>query len=606
MALGHVAALAALAQNQNDEDPLRQLRPAHPRLVLPDSDLERLRNTARDNPLGRRVYLDLERESERLLSAPTVEYKLTGTRLLPAVARIADRITTLSLMYRLTGRDPYLRRAAAELRATAAFRDWNPAHFTETAQLTWAVALGHDWLYNGLTPEDRAAFRTAILTKGLEPSLPIYQHEGNWPKDHYNATIICNAGMGIGALAIAGEPDADPSVNDKCRAILRYVLDSVPRGIATYGTEGSWPEGLDYWNAVSLHSCLLFGSLLTALGNDYGLSSSHGIDRAGRFRIHTTGPFGKVFNFGDAAEDAGLAPEMFWYARRFANPVYAWSEQKALERTSRPAAWDLVWMTREAKSPQQPPAWPLDAIFRGVDVACMRSSWEDPAALYVAAKGGDNKAQHAHLDLGSFILDAGGVRWACDLGPDDYELPGYFGRGRWSYYRTRTEAHNTLSIDGENQDPRAEARITRQEVSPDLTWISIDLSRAHPGKVRQWTRRVGMAQRQAVLIEDSLRSDQLIEVIWGMMTDADITLNGQTALLKKNGWNLAAEIRSPRRAVFDIAPVRSAPGQASNNGYRKLIVRLGDKVTDLDLSIQFAPFKDGQPRPKLVTQSFPA
>jgi hypothetical protein len=614
LAAGHLAALAALAQNQNDDDPLRQLRPAHPRLILLDSDLERLRNTARDNPLGRRVYLDLERECERLLTIPPSEYKLTGTRLLPVVERVIDRVTTLALMYRLTVREPYLRRAVAELRAAATFKDWNPAHFTETAQLTWTVALGYDWLYNALTPDERAILRSAILTKGLDPSLPIYQREGGWPKDHYNATMTCNAGMGIGALALAGEKDPDPPispsaaapVNDKCRTILRYVLDSMPRGISTYGTEGSWPEGLDYWNAVSLDSCLLFGSLLTAVGNDYGLSSSHGVDRAGRFRIHATGPFGKVFNFGDSSDDAGMAPEMFWYARRFANPVYAWAEQKAVERTNHPSPWDLVWVTREPKSPQQPPAWPLDALFRGVDVACMRSSWEDPAALYVAAKGGDNKAQHAHLDLGSFILDAGGVRWAADLGPDDYELPGYFGRARWSYYRTRTEAHNTLSIDGENQDLRAEARITRQEPSPDFTWIAIDLARAHPGKIRQWTRRIGVAQRQAVLIEDSLRSDQMVEVIWGMMTDAEITLNGQTALLKKNGWNLAAEIRYPRRAVFDIAPVRTVPGQTPNTGFRKLIVRLGDRVTDLDLSIQLAPFKDGQPRPKLVTQSFPA
>ena len=33
-------------------------------------------------------------------------------------------------MYRITQRDPYLRRAVAELRAAANFRDWNPAVFT--------------------------------------------------------------------------------------------------------------------------------------------------------------------------------------------------------------------------------------------------------------------------------------------------------------------------------------------------------------------------------------------------------------------------------------------------------------------------------------------
>jgi hypothetical protein len=135
--------------------------------------------------------------------------------------------------------------------------------------------------------------------------------------------------------------------------------------------------------------------------------------------------------------------------------------------------------------------------------------------------------------------------------------------------------------------------------------VQIDLSRANGNKVKQWTRRIGIAQRQAVLIGDSLHSDQPVEIIWGMMTDAEISVSGQTAMLRKNGWNLAAEIRTPRHAVFDIAPLRSAPPQAQNPGFHKLIVRLGDKSTELDLNIVLTPYKDGQAKPKIATQ-FPA
>ena len=155
------------------------------------------------------------------------------------------------------------------------------------------------------------------------------------------------------------------------------------------------------------------------------------------------------------------------------------------------------------------------------------------------------------------------------------------------------------------QDTRAEARITRQEFAPDFSWVQIDLSRANAGKVKQWTRRFALAQRQAVLIGDTVRSDQPVEVIWGMMTDADIAVSGQTATLKKNGWILAAEIRSPRHAVFDVAPLRSAPPQTPNPGFHKLIVRLGDKVTELDLNIVLTPYRDGQTKPKIAAQ-FPA
>ena len=101
--------------------------------------------------------------------------------------------------------------------------------------------------------------------------------------------------------------------------------------------------------------------------------------------------------------------------------------------------------------------WPRDAVFRGTDTAFFRSAWDDPGAVYVGFRGGDNKANHSHLDLGNFVLDALGERWALDLGPDNYNLPGYFGKQRWTYYRLRTESHNTLTLDGANQVVSARA-----------------------------------------------------------------------------------------------------------------------------------------------------
>ena len=96
-----------------------------------------------------------------------------------------------------------------------------------------------------------------------------------------------------------------------------------------------------------------------------------------------TGPTGKVFNFADSGEDAGLSPEMFWLAKRFSNADYRLERAERRSNAVAPDAYDLAWFDRDAKSPQQPPAWPLDAIFRGVDIACFRSAWDDPNALYL-------------------------------------------------------------------------------------------------------------------------------------------------------------------------------------------------------------------------------
>ena len=572
-----------------DNDPLRQLRPTHPRLVLLDSDLEKVRIATRENALARRIYGDLEKECDRLLSTPPVDYRISGNRLQTQTRRALDRITTLALMYRVAGRDPWLRRAIMELNACAAFKDWNPTRFVDTAEMTHAFAIGYDWLFNVLTPDERTWIREALISKGLDPSLPYYQQKTWWTREHFNWNIVCNTAMTMGALAVADE------ARDKAGEIIRAALESVPHGLNTYGTDGGWPEGPAFGEYATRYACLLFASLDSALSNDYGLSGFHGFDRAGRVRVYSISPANRIFSFADGPDDPGLAPEMFWMARRFNNPVYAWSEQKQLERNSHSDAYDLAWFNRDSRPPQAP-AWPLDAAFHGVAVATFRSSWEDPNGLFVGVKGGDNKVPHSHLDLGSFMLDAGGIRWASDYDIGDTSVPA---PQRPGIYAVRTESHNTLLIDGENQDARAEARITRFETAPDLSWVQIDLSRAYP-KLKQWTRRVGMIQRQAVMIADTLHADQPVEVIWGMLTDADISPSGPTATLHKNGWNLAVEIRTPRHAVFDVMPVKT-PGPK----FQKLIVRLLEKVTELDLDIVLTPYRDGQPKYKAAAQ-FPA
>jgi hypothetical protein len=599
LALACSAGLPAFSQTDQrptDADPLHQLRPAHPRLILLDTDFDRIRILTRENAVAKRIYSDLEKECDRLLSIPPVEYKFAGPRLQIQTRRAIDRITSLALMYRLSGRDPWLRRAMLELNAAAAFKDWNPGRFIDTAEMACAFAIGYDWLYNALTPEERTTVRDAIITKALDPVLPVYQHPGAsgasvaWSRDRPHWNLVCNGAFAMAALAVAED------VPDKSAAVMRGVLESVPHGMQSFTVEGAWPDGPANGEYAMRYACLLFASLDTAVGTDNGLSNARGFDRAGRFRVYTTGPADRAFNFAGSPDDPGAAPELFWMSKRFSSSVLAWIEQKQAERSQHADPLDLAWFERDSRPPL-PPAWPLDIVFHTVQVATFRGTWEDPNALFLAVKGGDNKTGRAHLDLGSFVLDAGGVRWAIDpdLGDTLPASPPPAPNAPPSWV-TRTESHNTLLIDNENQDPRADALITHQEFAQDLSWVQIDLTRSNGAKLRQWTRRVGLLQRQAALVHDVVRSAQPVDVIWGMVTDADISLNGPNATLKKGAWNLALEIRTPRHAVFDTVP--------TGPSLKKVIVRLGDKTTDLDLSILLTPYRDGQPRPK-ITGQFP-
>ncbi len=184
--IGQLAAMAAWAQS--DDDPLHQLRAAHPRLILLDSDLDRLKVLIRENPLAHRIYLDPRKRNPTAclrLRSLGIQAAGVGPRLRAQTRKVLDRVSTLALMYRLTLARTlgYLRRAVSELRAAANFRDWNPAIFADTAEMAHAFALGYDWLYEfALARRARAGFATPSLPMGrMDPVIPIYKREGGWP-----------------------------------------------------------------------------------------------------------------------------------------------------------------------------------------------------------------------------------------------------------------------------------------------------------------------------------------------------------------------------------------------------------------------------------------
>jgi hypothetical protein len=580
-----VLALLAWSAMAQPEKPLKSLRKSHPRLIALDSDIERIRGAIKTDPLARELYRRLVEEAGQLESANTVEFKLIGPRLLSQSRRCLDRIYTLALMYRLDGDRKHLARAVKELRAAAEFPNWNPSHFLDTAEMTHAFAIGYDWLYPALTPDERAWIRRAMVEKGLNAALPIYEQQRSWTRVSHNWNQVCNGGIGIGALAVAEDEV------EKAEQIVRYALKSIPLAMASYAPDGGWNEGPGYWHYATRYNVCFLAALESALGTDFGLSGLSGFSQAGHFRVYFSSPAKKTFNYADAGSPVESAAEMFWLARKFNQPVYTWQQRRLLENSRRVDALDLVWLQPAGKPPQQA-GWPLDIHYKGVDTVFLRSSWEDPEAIFVGLKGGDNQANHSHLDLGTFVLDAGGTRWAQDFGGDDYNLPRYFGDLRWTYYRLRTESHNTLLIDNENQDPKAAAPVVETRFTPEYASARIDLSKAYPGRVRRLDRTLALAERTRVLIQDTLEAGRPVEALWGMVTDAQVEVKGRTAELSKDGRMLIAEIQSPADGRFEVVSTEPASPQNRNAGTRKLVVRLPGKVKELNLIVSLAPRKN--------------
>ncbi len=574
------------------KDVLATLKAGHPRLLVDAEAFSRIARLAADDPLAGAWYATIRAEAEGLIAKEPSRYEIPdGLRLLSTSRRVVSRVYTLALAHRIEKQKRYAARAFKELAAAAAFPDWNPRHFLDTSEMTHAFAIGYDWLYDVWTDEERGVIRRAIIDKGLTPALAAYRREpgsGGWPRSRHNWNQVCNGGIGAGALALADEiPDMAAEILE--RGLASFVLPS-----REFAPDGAWAEGPGYWRYATQYHVLFLAALASALGTDFGLSNAPGLAETGTFPLYMTGPTGQTFNFADAGAGAIRAPQMFWFARRFEAPVYAWYARAH----AGPEVLDLVWFDARGDAARAA-ALPLARHYRHAEVATLRSAWDDPNAIFVGFKAGDNKANHSNLDTGTFVLEALGQRWAIDLGADDYNLPGYFGAQRWTYYRLRAEGHNTLVINPgrkPDQDPRAATAIARLAAAPGRSFAIADLTAAYKEWAASVARGVALIDNRAVLVQDEIELPAPGDIRWFMHTRAEIAQTSGGATLSLGGAALAVKIIEPAGAAFtvmDAVPLPEGPKperQNENKGVRKLALALPGAAR-ARIAIAFIPLR---------------
>ncbi|MGD0091321.1 MAG: heparinase II/III family protein [Planctomycetota bacterium] len=573
-------------------DTLKGLKIKHPRLIALDEDWAALKAAIQQDKLAGDWHTRLLKEADDEMKKPPIEHKLIGPRLLDQSRAACRRVSLWAALYRLNGGKQFADRAIAEMLTAAKFKDWNPSHFLDTAEMSWALGIGYDWLYDVLSDDDRKTIRAALVEKGLKPGLEAYEKKGWWPKCTHNWNQVCNGGLLTGALAIA---DEEPAI---AAQIVAHSRQSIPLALASYAPDGGWAEGPGYWGYATQYTVNYLAALQSAFGNDGGLSKLPGMAETGMFRIYAAGPTGKNFNFADAGEGAGRNATMFWLAHQYRQPAYAAYEMQMLGSSTSVLHFIFGFM--------QPPvvpaplekltALPLDAQFPHVHVAFFRSAWNDPHAVFAGFKGGDNKANHSHLDLGTFVLDAGGERFASDLGGDNYNLPGYFGKQRWTYYRLKTAGHNTLVLDGENQDPKAQAPLLAFQSRPERAFAVADLSAAYKAKASRVLRGLALLERRDVLVQDEIEAAKPVDVAWSMHTKAKVELKGRDATLTAGKAKLAARILEPEDAKFETKDANPPEPEAQNKDVTKLMVRLPEKITRTRIVVLFSPVAGAAPQ----------
>lgn len=571
----------------------------HPRLLLTEKRVTELKQIAETDKSYQQALEDLfQRAKLYIEKAPIVDSTDWNIwRDTPA------RIYILGFSYRYTGEEQYAKALRSVLLAAVQFTDWHAeSSFLDTGEMTSAIALGYDWLYEYLTEAERETIHQAILQKGLQPGMEVYNGKAKaswWASTDNNWNPVCNNGMVIGALAL-GKEDVEfaTAVLRQAVASLRYVLPS-------YEPDGGWMEGPYYWEYATKSLVVALACMQTALNDDFALSESEGLANTWKYPQYFTAPnVPTTFAYADSLDNRWNLPFVFWLAKRYDNEQAAATEREyfgkahpwwkeidqevkdprfAVNRTL-----DLIWYLPPVAE-EEMKSLPLDAYFRGrVELASFRSSWDDPKALCVFVKAGANGAlaSHGHCDAGQFEIYAlgnGGIRWANDTKKGAY-VDGYFDNGtaekpgkRWSYPITNAFGHNVLLLNNENQNPFATAPFTSFGSSDNFSFVTMDLTPVYRAKAVK--RGIAMINKRQVLLQDELTLEEPTEVVWGMNCEATIKLEDNRALLTRWGQQMDVTILSPPGAVFDADTINK----------HRLTINLTKQTGELRFVVLFAP-----------------
>ncbi len=545
----------------------------HPRLLLKAGEEATIRSAIGTDPLMKDAYLSIKEYSDKLLGVPPCERVVTGRRLLSVSREVLRRVFWLATVHRIEGSGEYASRAIEEMLAVAAYKDWNPSHFLDVAEMTAAMALGYDWLYGEMTPSQRDSVRNAIIGKGLSMAQDprfnaFYRMASNWNQ-------VCNAGMAMGALAVwEDNVGMSSELLDKC-------LETNGKSLERYSPEGAYPEGYSYWEYGSSFQMLLISSLESAFGSDLGLMEGHDrFFKSGTFMMMMGTPSHHVYNYfdcggrnksfmfplawmawktGDAEllypeiqlcrkrgsshlSSDRLFPMFLIYGSRLLNDADGASGTVGAEAAAARGATGALGSLADVPVPDR-----NYYVCSGLEpLFIFRSGWTSEDDTYFAVKGGCATDSHGHVDAGSFIFESDGVGWALDLGMQDYhqlESRGVDlwnirpGSQRWDVFRISEYSHNVMTVNGSRADVNFRTSFSKVWQKRSRKGVEIPMTGFYGGQLDSALRTVWLDRKDDLHVKEEFVGGDSTRVLrWVFCTEAECRILGPSLIeLKKDG-----------------------------------------------------------------------
>ncbi len=548
----------------------KNLRKKSPRLVLTPPLERKLKNKIKNDPVVGNLYEAVRLNALQILEEPLLEREVTGRRLLGVSRTMLYRMNMLGMVYRIDSDPEILQRINDELIAVCGFKDWNPQHYLDVAEMSLAVALAVDWTGEDLPASTVDLALQSLIEKGIEPS---FRENGNnwWIDGENNWNQVCHGGMIAAAIVTA---ELDPVL--AARTISR-ALDGMPHALDEYRPDGVYPEGSTYWSYGTSFSVLTSAMLESAFGTDFGLADYPGFMESAEFRVLSIAPSGWYYNFADCGDKRSENGDitLAWFAAQTGNRTYFEKERflqppEEMGRLSRLTGAALVWISQFEPEGEQkiPVAWKGDGPN---PVVIFRGGKDDPNRYYFGGKGGRGTVNHGNMDAGSFVFELDGIRWVIDPGNQPYhelEKTGFDLWGdcqecdRWTLLTKNNFGHSTLTVNDALHivDGYASIEDFKKGETGEPAEATIDLTPTFDGFLTSAKRRTVKEGPRSLLIEDEIELNENTEMItWQLMTTADVVLTDEGARLEQESKVLNLEILEPGNVECSVISLDPPP-----------------------------------------------
>ncbi|MCQ2417456.1 MAG: heparinase II/III family protein [Oscillospiraceae bacterium] len=580
---------------------------AHPRIIMSDDKFAKLKSHIGDDSVTAILLGKLRNEADRIMNTSVAQYEIPdGIRLLETSKRIQRRVAALALAYNIFEDEKYAQRAYDELVAACNFQDWNPRHFLDVAEMSTGFALGYDWLYNWMNDEQRAFIRKNLIEKGFnqimedfedKPRTRTYRWYQDYPGDNWK--LVCCGGLDLAALAVGDESDSRELASEILTYAYKEAYSFVRRAYSD--KDGTYSEGLGYWDYATYYLGLHSSALISAAGTDYGLADFEGLRKSVDFIRYMSSNTPKSFSFGDDRDsrDTGWTV-LLWLGEYLDSPDISAIRLKKIENDSFNYL-DLLWIDEDKKSDSS-----IDSATDWGDVgasnASFRNTWDESGIVAALHVGKNEYKYHGHYDLGTFYLESNGERFFTDLGNENYELP-----NRLYSYRIRAEGHNTLVINPSKELDQAEGAecLISEFNSGNEAFAVTNLTDAYASSgAESVIRGLKMIKdKECVIIQDEISLKDNGDIYWFAHTKGqiDVANDGRSAVVTVGSEKMWVGIISDggKFTVMNAEPLPSTlvvPNQTDNSEYRKLAVHLTN-IKDAAISVACIPLKQGETQP---------